>query len=1147
MAIFLLCGPLPALAKDALAPDFQTLFNGIDMPALLVDPANGRIAAANPAALAFYGFSAKELVGANVDSLNTLSQAQVAEERRLAASQGRNFFLFRHRLKNGELRNVEVFSRPFSFNGRQLLLSLVHDANPNQLDGSAEAHYRQRLEQMVDLQVRELKDGQRRQLAFLLGALVIQALVIGALVVGIRRWRSLQQEKSHLAHLLGNVLDAASEFSIIATDPKGVITRFNKGAEKMLGYSAAELEGKTSPVFLHLPEEMAALSASLSARFGQPVEGFRVFVEEAERLGSATQEWTYIRKDGSRLTVSLVVTTMRDPKGQLTGYLGVAQDISQRRQAEQALLASKERYHSLVAALSEGVVMQNRQGQIVASNQAARRMLGLAEHQLHGKTSQDPWQALDEDGQPFPGERHPAMLTLASGQPHHNVVMGLPSPQGLRWLSINSEPVGQGADGRPDAVVCTFVDITERKAVDDQLRLAASVFANSYEGIMVTDADNRIIEVNPAFCRITGYSAEEVIGRSPNLLASGRQPQGFYQAMWQQLASQDAWRGEIWNRRKSGEVYAEILAISVVRNSQGAIQRYIGVFSDISQLKAHERELDQIAHFDPLTGLPNRRRLNDLLAQRLGQCDRYHQGLAVAFIDLDGFKPINDTYGHQAGDQFLVAMAKRLKGALRQQDVVARIGGDEFVVLLADVLHPGLVEESLNRLLKVINEPVQMEGTRLQVSASIGVTCYPDDSGDADLLLRHADQAMYRAKQAGKNRFHRFDLERDRQQSGYQSWLNRLEQALAEDQLRLYYQPKLDLSTGKVEGAEALLRWQHPSQGLLAPGDFLGHLLGSRLDVPLGQWVLDQALAQLGRWQSAGLELNLSVNISAMHLLQPDFADTLGTLLAAHPQIDPRFLELEIVETAALTDLNLAARTLTQCRRLGVRTALDDFGTGYASLTYLRRLPVDRMKIDQSFVRDMLSDPNDLSIVENVIQMARAFNREVIAEGVETQNHARALLQLGCHHVQGYGVARPQPVDQFEAWLAQWQRQPRWLAPKLPPYHPELALLAAANAHRHWVEMVLASLEAPAAKATLELNGRHCNFGQWYHTAGMARYGHLDAFLALEALHEHSHQVAATLLAAPSSQARQALLDARDQVSAQLGVLIQALGQRKAG
>jgi PAS domain S-box/diguanylate cyclase (GGDEF) domain len=444
----------------------------------------------------------------------------------------------------------------------------------------------------------------------------------------------------------------------------------------------------------------------------------------------------------------------------------------------------------------------------------------------------------------------------------------------------------------------TVEDISERKRTDAELRLAASVFANTHEGVMVCDREKNIIDVNPSFSRITGYAREEVIGKSPHILASTKQGSDFYEQINAALTKKDFWCGEIWNRRKNGELYAEMLSISAVRNSSGELSHYIGVFSDISHMKAHQEELDKIAHFDPLTGVPNRRLLSYRLDQSLAHSRRTDTPLAVCYLDLDFFKPINDTHGHAAGDQLLIETAERLKNILRTEDTLARLGGDEFVLLLSDLIEQQEVYRILERILQEIHQPVLIEDTSIQVSASIGVTLFPTDDSDADTLLRHADQAMYRAKQKGKNRYHFYDPDQDRKMQAHLERIKRLEAALKNQELILYYQPKVNLLTGEVFGVEALIRWQHPERGLVLPGEFLYYLYGSELEPVVGEWVIKTALNQIEQWQQANINLTVSVNIGADHLLQNNFSSRLQNLLTQHPNVAPSCLELEILETA---------------------------------------------------------------------------------------------------------------------------------------------------------------------------------------------------------------------------------------------------------
>lgn len=581
------------------------------------------------------------------------------------------------------------------------------------------------------------------------------------------------------------------------------------------------------------------------------------------------------------------------------------------------------------------------------------------------------------------------------------------------WIHSCGSVITSARDGSPQLMAGTHEDITERKQSEDALRLSASVFQNSYEAILITDADNRIVDVNPSFTRITGYAREEVLGQNPSILSSGKQSRDFYTQLWRSLQTTDHWRGEVWNRRKNGELFAESLSITRVLDDNGRLVHHVAVFSDVSRLKAHAEELDRIAHFDPLTGVPNRRLLEDRLRQAIAHADRSRRQLAVCLLDLDGFKPINDQYGHEAGDQLLVEIVDRLQTMLRSVDTIARLGGDEFVLLLGDLDSHSVFD----RILEAVSEPVQLRDDSVAVSASIGVALYPDDRVDADTLLRHADQAMYLAKQRGRNCVQVFDSSVEASLRQKQELLRRLAQALEQGEFVLHFQPKVDMLERRPVGAEALVRWNHPEVGLRPPADFLPALEGNELEITLGEWVIRTALEQVANWRAAGLDLPVAVNISARHLLKANFVADLKAMLDEHPDIAPDRLELEIVESTAITDMNAALDVLTACRALGVRLALDDFGTGYASLAYFRRLPVDLLKIDRSFVRDMLSDADDRAIVLSVVHLAQAFDRQVIAEGVETMDHAEALIEIGCRLGQGYGIARPMPAAHVPGWI----------------------------------------------------------------------------------------------------------------------------------
>ncbi|MFT4607079.1 MAG: diguanylate cyclase (GGDEF)-like protein [Urechidicola sp.] len=447
--------------------------------------------------------------------------------------------------------------------------------------------------------------------------------------------------------------------------------------------------------------------------------------------------------------------------------------------------------------------------------------------------------------------------------------------------------------------------------------------------------------------------------------------------------------------------------------------------------KQADGKYERIANYDLLTNLPNRALLADRLNFAMEQCQRHNRSLAVAFLDLDGFKAVNDAHGHNVGDELLITVSQRLKAALRRGDTLARIGGDEFIVVMVDLEKFECSEPVLERLLKAAADPVTVGDAVMQVSASIGVTLYSQNDVDADLLIRHADQAMYVAKQAGKNRYHRFDIVQDNVINIQRQNIANIRLALGRHEFVLHYQPKVNMHTGEVIGVEALIRWQHPDRGLVPPLEFLPVIESQAISLELGEWVIDTALNQISQWKSIGLQIPISVNISAYQLQQDTFITDIAMLLAAHPEVNPHYLELEILETSALNDLNKVSSTMNACQELGLHFALDDFGTGYSSLTYLKHLPAYYIKIDQSFVRDMLKDADDLAIIEGIIGLAKAFDREVIAEGVETIAHGVALLKLGCELAQGYGIARPMPASDIPQWASVWKADDAWQAVNL--------------------------------------------------------------------------------------------------------------------
>ncbi len=614
-------------------------------------------------------------------------------------------------------------------------------------------------------------------------------------------------------------------------------------------------------------------------------------------------------------------------------------------------------------------------------------------------------------------------------QGHFNTMFRIVRPDGeVRVIRANGS-VQLDANDRPHRLVGINWDVTERHLAEEKLSLAASVFKQAHEGIIVTDAQQRIIDVNPAFTEVTGYSPDEVIGQTPKMLSSDVHDAEFYAEMWRQIDTHGFWRGRITNRRKSGEMFTQMETISAVTNARGEVQRYIAVFSDITQLIEQQQRLERMAHYDALTGLPNRVLFADRMNQAMASTRRSGNMLAVCYLDLDGFKPVNDRLGHAAGDQLLIDVARRLERYVRGGDSVARLGGDEFAILIGNLEDMLACEHALGRLIEALIDTYDVgDGETARIAASIGVTLFPYDDTDADALLRHADHAMYLAKQQGRGRYVIFDALQDLEIQAHRETVTRAAAGLREDEFELYFQPKVNMRSGEVIGAEALIRWNHPQRGLLPPHDFLPAIDSDNLAIDLGRWVIEEALRRQSALVEDGLETCISINISGRHLQHDNFVEHLRDQLNQHPNVRPELIELEVLETTILDDITVVSEILNQCRVMGVSVSLDDFGTGYSSLTYLKQLPADMLKIDRSFVGDMLDDQGDRAIVEGIIGLGRAFRRSVIAEGVETAEHGKLLLHLGCELGQGYGIARPMPAAELADWIRNYSQPAAWRA-----------------------------------------------------------------------------------------------------------------------
>jgi diguanylate cyclase (GGDEF)-like protein/PAS domain S-box-containing protein len=542
------------------------------------------------------------------------------------------------------------------------------------------------------------------------------------------------------------------------------------------------------------------------------------------------------------------------------------------------------------------------------------------------------------------------------------------------------------------------------------LRLYANVYEHSGEGILISDRDSRILAVNPAFTSLTGYGIEELRGKNPSVLASGKTPPKVYREMWAALDQTGYWQGEVWNKSKDGKIFPEWLSVSVVRDPAGELTHYIGCFTDISERKATEEQISHLAHHDTLTGLLNRYSLQGRLEQALATVRREQRALAVMFIDLDHFKSINDILGHAVGDGLLVEVARRLRDSVRDSDVVARLGGDEFVLVLTEVDNATAAARVADKILRTLGQPYRIGEEELHVTPSIGLAFYPNDGADGETLMKHADTAMYHAKSQGRNNVQFFTAEMNRAAVERLGLDRDLRLALEERQFELHYQPQLDANSGCVVGVEALVRWRHPRDGLVSPLKFIPVAEETGLIIPLGEWVLNEACRQLRAWRQAGLgDLTMAVNLSAHQLRSPSLLDHVTQTLARHG-LAGADLELEVTESVAMADPEACIGQLQTLRDLGIRLSIDDFGTGYSSLSYLKRLPIHTLKLDRSFVNDIETDANDVAICTATIALAHNLGLRVVAEGVENAAQHNFLVALRCDTLQGYLFSKPIPA-----------------------------------------------------------------------------------------------------------------------------------------
>jgi diguanylate cyclase (GGDEF)-like protein/PAS domain S-box-containing protein len=699
-----------------------------------------------------------------------------------------------------------------------------------------------------------------------------------------------------------------------------------------------------------------------------------------------------------------------------------ADDFREQRLFETRLKESEARYRLLADNCSDMIALLDMEGRYLYVSPASVSLFGQTEEELLGRLATD--FAHPDDVALFP-----ASIREIQAEPGVRTITFRRLRKDGQYCWVESKIQGvRDADNNVHQIILTARDISERRQAEEDLRIAATAF-ETQEGMIISAADGTILRVNRAFSEITGYSAMEAVGQKPSLLKSGRHDRTFYQALWEAVVRTGSWRGEIWNRRKDGEVYPEWLTITAVRGPGGGVTHFVGAFADITQRKAAEQAIERLAFYDPLTRLPNRRLLQDHLRQALAASARSTREGALLFIDLDNFKTVNDTLGHDKGDLLLQQTAQRLVACVRETDTVARLGGDEFVVMLE-----GLSENSNEaaaqaraigeKILAALDVPYTFGSYEYECSASIGIALFGGQRQDIDEILKQADLAMYRAKTRGRNTIRFFDEKMQARIDARASLEAELRTAIQENQLLLHYQPQID-GRGMLTGAEALLRWQHPDRGVVLPDQFIPLAEKTGLILPMGQWVLETACAQLVDWATRmeTEHLTLAVNVSACQFRQVNFAEQVLAILD-RAGADPRKLRLELTESMLLDDIDDAISKMRRMKARGLSLSLDDFGTGYSSLAYLRSLPLSQLKIDRSFVTDVASDANAATITKTIVFLARSLGLAVIAEGVETERQREILANSGCHNYQGYLFSQPLPVAEFEEFLSQISPRP---------------------------------------------------------------------------------------------------------------------------
>ena len=786
-----------------------------------------------------------------------------------------------------------------------------------------------------------------------------------------------------------------SPSGIIYFNTDGLIIDANSAVVKILGTSKKELIGFN--ILKRVTNQNLLKSIKLSLQN-----------QEALYKGPYTSVLS-----GKKLYLDIFLKPLVNDKNEIDFIVIFIDDKTQEFEINKNLVKAKNEWKSIIDNMVNIFIQTDKDGNIIKASPSVKDVMGYEQNEIIGKNTMEFW--IDKESSKKARENF-----IKEKQPLKKVVAKFKHKNGQDiFLEFYITP---RFDEKGNYVGSDNIarDITEQLKSQKALEVYENVIKNTSEGIMITDKNNHIVFTNKAFFDITQYEEKDVLGKNPSILKSGVHTKKFYKNMWESIINSGKWKGEIWNKHKDDGIYPELLSINTLKNKNGEIENYIAIFTDISEIKKSEAKMRSMAMHDSLTGLPNRTMMSSMMSHSIKSAKRQHELMAIMFIDLDNFKTINDNYGHKEGDNVLIETAKRLKDVLREEDIVYRFGGDEFIVTLEHIKNSEDIAKIAQKLNQSLQIPYQTNDYTFYISCSIGIAIYPNDASSVDELIKNADAAMYQAKNKGKNRYSFYSHELGKQIQEELHIENLLRKSVENSEFEIYYQPKIDTKTLRITGLEALLRWNSKEKGVLSPAKFIPIAEKTGLIIPLGNWVLLQACKQIKKWHDNKLYTgNISVNISGVQLDNKNFVNSIKHVLK-ESGLSPYYLDLEVTESVLMNDLKHWSNTLDEIRDIGIDISIDDFGTGYSSLSYLRELPVDELKIDKSFIDDIPGDKDACAIVKSIISLAKTLSYKTVAEGVEKKEQQKYLVENGCDIIQGYYYSKPLSATDMEDFLKSW-------------------------------------------------------------------------------------------------------------------------------